>query len=280
MKKYYNRFAVALCGMLFFVACQKNEAKITYDSSSGVAPVLSSNFANNDTVPLIAADSSNNLFTFSWTNPNYTFSNGISSLNVNYRLEIDTAGANFTNPKIVQIDIASNLNTSFTVGDFNSKLGNSLLLQTGVAHTIAIRVEAFVNQGSLPLYSNVFSYVVTPYAPPPKITPPASGTLFIVGSAVAGGWDNPISADPKTQQFTQVSTTEYEITIPLIGAGEYKFIGVNGSWDNQWSVATADTEANGGPLVFNGANCIAPAASGTYDIDVNFQLGVFTVKLH
>ncbi len=54
-------------------------------------------------------------------------------------------------------------------------------------------------------------------------------------------------------------------------------IAVNGSWGEQWSVASADTYPNGGPFVYNGANSIAPASSGTYTIDVNFQTGKFTV---
>ena len=115
------------------------------------------------------------------------------------------------------------------------------------------------------------------------ITPPTTGTLFIVGSAVAGGWSNPI--DPTNlplQQFTQVSNTEYKITIPLIGAGEYKLIAKSGSWGEQWSVATTDdpTEIYGGSFISNGNNALAPPTSGTYDIDVNFQSGKFTITAH
>jgi len=120
----------------------------------------------------------------------------------------------------------------------------------------------------------------TAYAIPPKVTPPASGTLFIVGSATAGGWDNPIKANYlASQQFTQVNNTLYEITIDLIGGGEYKFVGVNGSWDEQWSIAKADdpAEVNGGDFIANGANVLAPANSGTYKITVNFQTGKFSV---
>ena len=65
--------------------------------------------------------------------------------------------------------------------------------------------------------------------------------MFIVGAATAGGWDNPIDkVDPSTQQFTQINPTMYSITLPLAGASDYKMIGVNGSWNEQWSVATAE----------------------------------------
>lgn len=278
MKKYFNKTIIALSGLLLFSACQKTETKLDY-AGGATAPVLSSNVADKDTVTLSPSDSLNNALALSWTNPNYVFSNGISSLNVNYTLQIDTVGSNFTNPKIVEISMTSVLGTNLTVGDLNAKLGNSLLLQTGVPHQIALRLKSFLNQGSLPLYSNVLTYVVTPYAPPPKITPPSNGQLFIVGSATPGGWP-PLTNDPAIEQFTQVSPTLYQITIPMTGSGEYKFVAIVGQWTEQWSVKDADTFPNGGAFVLNGANCIAPETSGTYDIEVNFQLGTFTVKPH
>jgi hypothetical protein len=279
MKIYSNKIIVAVCGLLFFSACKKNETLITY-SGGGVPPVLSSNVGNNDTVPLLPADSSNVALQLSWTNPNYAFSNGISSLNVNYNLQIDTVGANFADPNnLVVITIPSNLSTSLTVGQLNNQLGNYLFLKTGVSHTIEIRIESFLNQSTLPLYSNPVNYIVTPYAPPPLVTPPSNDSLYIVGSAVAAdNWDNPMPpASVSSETFTQVSPTEYKITVNLVGGGEYKLINVNGSWTDQWSVSTNDTYPNGGPFVFNGNNCIAPTASGTYIIDVNFQSGTFTV---
>jgi starch-binding outer membrane protein SusE/F len=133
-----------------------------------------------------------------------------------------------------------------------------------------------------PLYSDTMNYKVIPFAPPPKVAPPKSGTLFIVGSAIAvSGWNNPISpvAQVPVQQFTALSPTEFKITVPIVGGGEYKLIAVDGSWTDQWSVAVNDdpTAINGGPFVYNGANVLAPAASGNYVIDVNFQTGVFSV---
>jgi hypothetical protein len=287
MKKYFNKIAAPFLGLLLFGACQKTETNITY-SGGTAGPVLTSNVAANDTIALMPADTLNTALALSWTNPNYSFSNGISSLNVNYNLQIDTAGSNFSNPLDIVEVLAGDLSANITEGKLNSFLGNTLLLQTGVPHTIEVRVESYLNQSSLALFSNTFSYIVTPYSPPPKIAPPSTyadnptGTLYITGSAVASGWANPIGSDNlNTQQFTKISNTEYKITIPLIGfaagGGEYKLIGVNGSWSDQWSVGTADTYPNGGPFVLNGANCAGPDPSGTYTIDVNFQTGTFTV---
>jgi starch-binding outer membrane protein SusE/F len=279
MNKYFNKITTLAFVLLFFAACKKNEANIIY-SGQGVAPVLSSNVANNDTIPLLSADSLNTALALTWTNPNYTFSNGISSLNVNYTLQIDTAGSNFTNPNLVQITIQSNLGDSLTVGQLNNQLGNYLFLQTGVSHDVQIRVESFLNQSSLPLYSNALNYVVTPYSPPPLVIPPSSGTLFLIGSATAGAWTQPVPVP--NQQFTQISSTLYTITIPLIGGQAYDFLPVNGSWNQKYAVPDAtvpNLNEGGGFLSYTsgGKDIPGPSATGTYKIDVNFQTGMFTV---
>ena len=268
-------------GLFLLSSCKKDETNVYY--TGGTAPILSSTAT--DSISLPASDTTATAVTFSWTNPNYTFSDGISSLNVTYYLEIDTSGANFSSSIMQTIAISSALSQTFSVSGFNTILGNGMLLTLNQPHNIQVRLESLLapytssSPSVEPLYSNIFNYTVTPYAPPPVITPPANDSLYIVGSAVAAdNWANPMpSASIPSETFTQVSPTEYKITIALVGGGEYKLISVNGSWTNQWSVATADTEPNGGTFVFNGANCIAPATSGTYIIDVNFQTGKFTV---
>jgi starch-binding outer membrane protein SusE/F len=276
-----NKIILPALVLVIFAACKKNESEITY-SGGGTAPVLSASVPGNSVFVLSPSDSTSQAITLSWTNPNYTFSNGISSLDVNYTLEIDTVGSNFTNPKLVQITFASDLSTSFTVANLNSQLFAFLDLQTGVPHNIAMRVVSFLNSASLPLYSNTLTYTITPYAIPPAVAPPPNDSLYIVGAAIAAdNWANPMPAAViPSATFTEVTPTLYTITTPLVGGGEYKLIANNnGSWTYQWSVAAQDTYPNGGPFVFNGNNCIAPATSGIYTIAVNFQSGYFTVTL-
>jgi starch-binding outer membrane protein SusE/F len=289
MKRYLNKIMLtAAIGLLVFSACKKDEAKVYYED--GTAPVLTSTSAAGDTIPLPVTDTTAFAVTFSWTNPNYQFSNGISSMNVTYYLQVDTVGANFSSPNMQTVAINSDLSQTFSVSSFNALLGNGLQLSFGQPHNIQVRVESFLQPFTsstavaAPLYSESLNYVVTPYAPPPKVAPPKSGTLFIVGSAIAvSGWNNPISPASQVpiQQFTQVSPTEYKLTVPIIGGGEYKLIGVDGSWTDQWSVATNDdpTAIFGGPFVYNGNNCLAPPTSGSYLIDVNFQTGMFSLTL-
>ena len=259
-------------------ACKKDEHRVIFQG--GTAPVLTASVA--DSIPLAYADSNQQALKLSWTNPNYQFNTGISSLDVDYNIEIDTSGSNFTNPKRAIISVGTNLSQKFLQSDINTYLFSQLKLQTGVSHNIEMRVTAAFVGGQEPLMSNVLKFAATPYAIPPKVAPPASGNLYIVGSAVAGGWNNPLT-NPVTQQFTQVSTTDYQLTTPIIGDGEYKFISVNGLWDSdkQWSIAKEQT--SGDPSTFNydlklnGGNCRAPLASGTYKIEVDFQSGKVTL---
>lgn len=277
MKKYLNKLLISAgLGMLVLSSCQKQETQIYYEG--GTTPVLSANLK--DTIALVPVDSLKSAITFSWSNPNYLFSDGLSSQNVTYNLQIDTVGANFTNPLLQTVSNTSVLSASITVRDLNKLLAGKMGLAFGQNHKIQVRLVAQLGTNQAQLTTNTLTFNVTPYAPPPLITPPSTGTLFIVGSAVAGGWNNPIDpANLSAQQFTQVSTTEYKITIPLVGAGEYKLIAKSGSWGEQWSIATQDdpTEIYGGAFVYNGNNTLAPPASATYDIDVNFQTGKFTV---
>jgi len=185
------------------------------------------------------------------------------------------------------IAINEDLRKVFTVSSFNAVLGNGLQLSFGQPHKIQVRVQSFIQPftSASPvtgtLNSEPLNYTVTPFAPPPKVNPPPSGTLFIVGDAIpVSGWNNPIapSSNVPLQQFTQVSPTEYKITVAMVN-GSYKLIGVNGSWGDQWGIPTKNdpAEINGGPFIQNGNDTKGPLTPGNYIIDVNFQTGVFTV---
>ena len=181
MKKISKIFifsALILSGMW---ACKKDEHKVIFQG--GTAPVLTASVTDN--IPLAYTDSSLEALKLSWTNPNYQFNTGISSLDVNYNIEIDTTGSNFTNPKKAVISMGTNLSQTFLQSEFNNYLFSQLKLQTGVSHNIEIRVTAALVGGQEPFISNVLKLTAAPYAIPPKVAPPASGNLYIVGDAIS-----------------------------------------------------------------------------------------------
>jgi hypothetical protein len=104
-----------------FAACDKDEHQIFYEG--GTNPVLTSTVTTPD-LPLSYANRDNEAIGLSWTNPNYKFTTGISSQDVNYQVEIDTAGAEFTSPSKQSVAISKDLSKSFIVSEFNGFLLN------------------------------------------------------------------------------------------------------------------------------------------------------------
>ncbi|GAC1440684.1 MAG: hypothetical protein NVSMB63_07440 [Sediminibacterium sp.] len=274
MKTLLSKLFLIGASAVLFGSCKKDEARESF--LGGTAPALTASVSN--TIPLSYANASNEAFTLSWTNPNYQFASGISSQDVSYLLEIDTAGANFTNPGKQTVSVNKDLRITFTEGQFNDYLLNQLQLKPAVAHNIEIRITASLSADISRLVSNVLKFSVTPYTIPPKVNPPASGNLYLVGSATAGGWNNPVPVP--SQQFTQITPTLYEITVSLIGGQEYLFLPVNGDWSHKYAVKDKSVAglSSGGDFGYDkNDNFPGPAASGTYKISVDFQRGKFTV---
>jgi len=282
MKIYQNKsLLIALSSLILLAACKKEGTNVVF--KGGTAPVLTASVS--DSIPLNSAIANNQAIAFSWTNPNYNFSNGISSLNVTYNLEFDTVGANFSSPNMRTVQISPNLSTSFTVAQLNSLIANGLQLAFGQSHNIQVRVVSLIapytsgspNAGSL--ISNVLNYTVTPFAPPPVVDPPSSGTLYITGSATALGWM--VGGTPSSvagQQLTQVTPLLYKITLPLIGGQQFLVVPVAGDWSNKYATANAASLPTGGTFAYNASNNFnGPAASGTYTVTFNFQTGIYTI---
>lgn len=258
--------------LLLAGGCKKDENKIFYEE--GTAPALTA--SKTGTIPLSFATKDDEALKLTWTNPDYKFTTGLSSQDVNYLVEIDTTGANFTNPNRQSISISKEKERAFTQEQFNDFLLNQLVLVPGMAHNIEIRVKSTLGTNSIPLFSNVLKYVVTPYAIPPKVAPPASGELYITGNAVASDWTN---SPPATQKFTKVSNTLYTLDVALIGGKSYTFLPVYGSWDFKYSITKKNDPdlVNGGDFKSGGEDILAPATSGNYKIEVDFQRGKFKV---
>ena len=261
-----------LAGFLVFGlwSCKKDENKVIL--KGGTDPVLSSNVTG--TVPLSYDTQNDPAFKLTWTNPEYQFNTGISSLDVSYNILIDTT-EDFSNPNLKTVSVGSDLSKTFTQTELNDILLNQLQLKAGISHKINIKINAFLGTGAAQLSSNVLSVNATPYAIPPKVKPPVSGELFLVGDATAGGWNNPVPVP--SQQFTQISPTLYEITINLIGGKQYLAIPVNGDWSHKYAVKN-NPAPSGGDFGYDWSdNFPGPTASGTYKITLDFQRGKFTV---
>ena len=267
--------------MALFASCKKDDAIDTFQG--GTAPVLTASVTGN--IPLSYATAGNTALTLNWTNPNYMFKSGISSQNVSYLIEIDTTGSNFTNPNRQTVSVSPGLSITFTQSQFNDYLLNQLSLDTGVQHNIEIRITASINSvKATSLRSNVLKFTATPYAIPPKVQPPASGQLFLIGGdPKLNAWGNPVPT-PRLQ-FTQVTPTLYTITVQMSGGdntintNQYLFIPVNGDWSHKYATkATLNPTETGGGFGYDFSdNFPGPSSPGTYTITVDFQKGKYTV---
>ncbi len=256
--------------VLFLISCKKDENKISYED--GVAPVFAA--SKTGTIPLSFADKDLEAVKLSWTNPNYKFTTGNSSQDVSYLLEIDTTGSNFTNPGRKSIGISKDLFITMTQGELNDYLLNQLVLKPSIPHNVEMRVTASINN-AIPLASNLLKFVITPYPIPPKVTPPSTGKLYLVGNATPGGWNNPVPVP--SQEFTQVSSTFYTLTVAITGGNSYLFLPLNGDWGVKFGTVGANNSNNVNEDDFRqgGGDLLAPAAGGNYKIEVDFQRGKF-----
>ena len=254
-----------------FVSCKKDENQVYFQG--GTAPVLAAN--KTGPITLAIANANAEAVTFNWTNPEYRFSTGISSHDVQYRLQVDTTGANFTNPNIQEVSIAKNLDYKLTVKELNTMM-TKMNLQDNVPHNMEFRLRASLENNSVPLFSNVIKMTVTPYLDVAVPVPP-TGELYITGSAVASDWTN---SPPASQKFTKISNTEYRIVVNLVSGKEYKFLSTLGQWQPQYG----GSSATGGDLGYNmgggsdPSGIPSPATSGSYTITVNFKTGKYSVQ--
>jgi starch-binding outer membrane protein SusE/F len=264
----YNKIkylVVALSLLLGVLACQKQTN--TY-FANGTTPVLKS---STTTIAAKPSDSLSNVLVLNWTNPNYATSPSTEK----YTIQIDSAGRNFS--KAVDIVVSGVLTDTFT-----AKQVNEVALGFGFAYNVAynmdVRVVSSYANNNEQLPSNMITISVTPYVIPPKVQPPISGELFLVGDATQGGWNNPVPVP--SQQFEEIDSVHYGGVFNLIGGKQYLMLPVNGDWSNKYSVADNSIAGlnKGGQFGYNlKDNFPGPDNSGLYSIWVDFQQGIFTV---
>lgn len=266
MKHLFNLFSAILVMALAFTSCQKVAPLKVY--GPGQTPVLSSSVASTTPTP---ADSLKNIISFSWTNPKYAN----DSTTTKYVLEFDLSGRNFSNEQTLTL-------TGTLTDTLTAKSLNNILLALGFAYNTAykvdVRVTASYGNNNEQLASNVLTLQMTPYVVPPKVVPPASDSLFLVGSATAGGWGNPVPVP--AQLFTRLDSVTYQGTFYLNGGQQYLMLPVNGDWTHKYSVqdnTIAGLSAGGDFGADLPSNFPGPATTGMYKITVDFQHGKFTV---
>ncbi|HRO70446.1 MAG TPA: SusE domain-containing protein, partial [Chitinophagaceae bacterium] len=211
---------------------------------------------------LQVSNATNTAVTFNWNASPY------GNNTIYYALQMDIAGGDFSNPQVKQL--GSSLTTGFTVNELNT-MAIAAGIQGGSTEDAEFRIVSYLgaNYNSVLGYSNKVKINITTFTPIPD-------NFYIVGDATPMGWTNDASIIP-SQQFTRIDDVSYGIVINLTAGGSYLFLPVAGSWDHKFG----GSSATGGALLADGAvpgsNTPGPAASGPYEIIVNFQTGTYTV---
>jgi starch-binding outer membrane protein SusE/F len=218
-----------------------------------------------------------------WTNPDYKFNTGISSQDVAYVLQVDTAGKNFTSSNLQEKAIAKDLGITLTVKDVNTFL-SKMELKANVEYNVEIRIKATLVGGTVPLYSNVLKIKMTPYldysVPPPGTAPGfLDGNLWAVGDCFPGpDWSNPLPAPYNvTLKFTRIDVLHYELIADFDKTGGYKLIQIPGDWGSQYHAMLANLPLAGDFEKKDSDPQFASPGVGKYKIAVNFQTGKYTL---
>lgn len=280
MKKAIKLFLAVTFSAGLLVSCKKDENKVYYEG--GTPPLLTAS----STTPMVLKRDDKDKFaiTFSWTNPNYHFNTGVSSQSVTYILQVDTTGANFGSSKLQEQSISSDLSITMTVRDVNLFL-TKMELAAGMNHNMEFRIKSTLGNGSVPLYSNVLKIVINNYLDF-AVEPPGTlannyndGSLWIVGDAVASGWNNPLPAPyDVTQRFSRVTPTDvlhYTANITFNATGGYKLIQTQGVWSTQYHALDGTAKLSGKFEKKDSDPQFPSPGAGLYKVEINFQTGEY-----
>ena len=266
MKQLLKTILPVCVAALFFTGCEKTDGLTVYQP--GTQATLS---ASVTTIAPAPADSMKTAVTFTWSNPKYS----VDSSTVKYIVELDSSGRNFAKEVTYTVTGAR----SFSI---ISKDLNNVLLAYGFAYNTTynmdVRITSSYSNNNEQLKSNTVTLKVTTYKIPPKVLPPASGRLFLVGSATAGGWSNPVPTP--TQEFSKIDSVTWGGIFNLSGGNEYLVLPVNGDWTHKYSVAdktVAGLNAGGSFGADLSDNIPGPTSTGMYKIILDFQHGTFSV---
>lgn len=195
-------------------------------------------------------------YTFSWT----TGDNKGTSSSISYKLELDQAGNNFSNP--IEFDLGKNkFSQDINIATLNNILVNTFGAKPGQAIEMQARVIASFGDSSVAPQVSTVNFKLTPFSP-------LTETLHILGSASPQGWDisNAIALTRSASD-----PAEFIYSGELL-SGEFKFsVNTDDCWCQDFYTKNP-SDAN--KIVFN---------SGGSGDDLKWNIadaGMYTVKVN
>lgn len=206
-----------------------------------------------------------NKFTFSWT----TGTNSGTGSSISYKLELDKAENNFSNP--IEYEFGTNRYTfDLNIATLNDILLNTFGAEIGTPIAMQARVTATFGNESLEPQTSVADMVFTPYRP-------LTTTLYMVGSATPSGWD---IANATAMAQSSSNPVEFRYSGQM-SAGMFKFaVNTEGCWCQDFY--TRDPE-DAGKMVYNIGGSgddlqWEMTAGGMYEVVVNVLTLTITIQ--
>lgn len=198
---------------------------------------------------------------------------------VTYTMQIDKSDGDFVSPQ--EIAIVTGNTISLTHADLNAK-AFALKLTPEVASKIKVRLKANLKYGALPIYSNVSTLTITSYNTL-ILKYPIPAELYLQGDAVPSNWGTPVT---DIQKMTQIDDHRFGLIVALTGGKNFAVISAAATWSDP-AYVTLDTntspqsngtfEPRGSATNWGGAPIKSPAATGVYQVILDFTTGIYTV---
>ncbi|MDO5615153.1 MAG: SusF/SusE family outer membrane protein [Cruoricaptor ignavus] len=265
MKNIFKILFASVLGLFILNSCDRTDDLVVGEYTS--APILENNLSA--TPYEVTGDNLATVFnTFTFQKAEFNVFATLTN-----QLEISVAGTDFK-----EVTNLGSLTEENTIPVLYSTLNNALLdlkLEAGVPHNIEIRVKsAILNKEKItvnPIYSNVLSFVVTPYLLDYPYT-----DLYLVGSATAAAWNN-TAGNPNMYPLQKTTNLPdiYTYTGFFKGGADagFKIIKNKGDWGSQYGLGSSvgQLSADGG------SGNIPVSADGYYELMINITDLTYTL---
>ena len=273
MKKFFKSiFAIVLIGVSAY-SCSDDTLQSVAETPAEGKFLLTNSTSE---IVLKNRDSDINIaVTLNWDNKSWY---GIDTP-LTYTLQMDKSDGEFLSPQ--EIAIASGNTISLTHADLNAK-AFALELTPEVASKIKVRLKANLKYGAVPIYSNVNILTVTPFSTL-ILKYPMPAELYLQGDAVPSNWGTPV---PDIQKMVQIDDHRFGLIVALTGGKNFAVITAASTWSDPAYVtmeanvtpqSSGTFEPRGSTTNWGGTPIKSPAASGVYQIILDFTTGIYTV---
>jgi len=253
-----NIFALSVLS-LAFISCE-DEQDLAFSKPEAEFEILSP--SSGDAVELSAETPTNPGLALTWSDADFG-----TPTEITYTIEIDKTGDEFDTPQVVT-------STTNTFVNITSETLNGAVLEVGLTpfsqEAIDIRIKATIGSGSNESYSNVITYLVTPYSTDlPK--------LYVIGNflnASGYGADWTPAATLPALASSGFGQTDYEGYVYLnVASPEFKLLPTNTSFDGDYG----DDGNFAGSLLQTGESNIQLSSPGYYRIRANTNTLTYSV---